>query len=115
MARRDGAGLESRERRGHEQVLLVTMAEPSTTTVAPRVHRPVLIQRQTVQIARQLTDAETDLEAAFGRIKSITTWLAEEGHALAAVQKPEDVDDENTFFQGIVTSFGLDLIYIMNV
>lgn len=72
------------------------------------------IQRQTVQIARQLTDAETDLEAAFGRIKSITTWLAEEGHALAAVRKPEDVNDENTFFQGIVTSFGLDLIYIMN-
>lgn len=72
------------------------------------------IQRQTVQIARQLTDAETDLEAAFGRIKSITTWLAEEGHALTAVQKPEDVDEENIFFQGIVTSFGLDLIYIMN-
>ena len=72
------------------------------------------IQRQTMQIARQLTDTETDLEAAFSRIKSITTWLAEEGHALSAVQKPEDVAEENVFFHGIVTSFGLDLIYIMN-
>jgi diguanylate cyclase (GGDEF)-like protein len=72
------------------------------------------IQRQSMQIARQLTDAETDLEGAFGRVKSITTWVAEEGHALAAILKPTDVGDENTFFHGIASSFGLDLIYIMD-
>ena len=72
------------------------------------------IHRQTMQVARQLTDAESDLEVAFGQLRSITTWVAEEGHALAAVLRPEDVGDENVFLQGIASSFGLDLIYIMN-
>jgi C4-dicarboxylate-specific signal transduction histidine kinase len=72
------------------------------------------IQRQTTQIARQLTDTETDLEAAFGRIKSITTWVSEEGNTLSAILKPDEVDEENAFLQGIASSFGLDLIYVMN-
>ena len=72
------------------------------------------IHRQTTQTARQLTDAETDLEGAFGRVKSITTWVSEEGHALSAILKPADVGDENLFLQGIASSFGLDLIYIMD-
>jgi diguanylate cyclase (GGDEF)-like protein len=72
------------------------------------------IQRQTQQIARQLTDAETDLETAFGQFRSITTWVAEEGHTLRAILKPNDAGEENEFLQGIAASFGLDLIYVMN-
>lgn len=72
------------------------------------------IQRQTMQIARQLTDAETDLEVAFSQLKSITTWVSEEGHALSAILTPGEVNQANLFLQGISSSFGLDLIYIMN-
>lgn len=72
------------------------------------------IHRQTIQIARQLTDAETDLEVAFGQLKSITTWVSEEGHALSAIMQPEAVDQSNIFLQSIASSFGLDLIYIMD-
>lgn len=72
------------------------------------------VQRQTVQIARQLTDAETDIEIAFGQIKSITTWVSEEGHTLSAILKPTQADDANLFLQGITSSFGLDLIYVMD-
>jgi diguanylate cyclase (GGDEF)-like protein len=72
------------------------------------------IHRQTIQIARQLTDEETDLEVAFSQLRSITTWVAEEGHTLAAILKPGDVNEENVFLQTIASSFGLDLIYVMN-
>lgn len=72
------------------------------------------IQRQTLQIARQLTDAEVDIEATFGGIKSITTWVAEEGHALSAIVKPASADEASFFLEGIASGFGLDLIYIMN-
>lgn len=71
-------------------------------------------QRQTLQIASTLTDSESDLETTFGQIKSLTTWVAEEGHALSAIQHPEDVAEENDFFRHIADSFDLDLIYVMN-
>lgn len=72
------------------------------------------IQRQTQQIARQLTDTESDLEVVFSQARSITTWISEEGHARSAILDPQDVTDENVFLQGVASSFGLDLIYIMN-
>ena len=72
------------------------------------------IQRQTLQIARQLTDSETDLEVVFGQARSITTWIAEEGRGRAAILNPAEVMDANVFLHGVATSFGLDLIYVVN-
>jgi diguanylate cyclase (GGDEF)-like protein len=72
------------------------------------------LQRQTLQIARQLNDAEFDIEVVFSQARSITTWVAEEGNALSAIQKPADVADENLFLDSVARSFGLDLIYIMD-
>lgn len=72
------------------------------------------LQRQTVQIASLLTDSESDLESTLGQIRSVTTWVSEEGHALSAILHPEDVRDENVFFHDIAESFDLDLIYVMN-
>ena len=72
------------------------------------------IHRQTMQIARQLTDSESDLEVIFGQARSITTWISEEGHARSAILTPDEVEDVNVFLQGVASSFGLDLIYIMN-
>lgn len=72
------------------------------------------IERQTLQIAGQLTDAEVDIEATFSGIKGITTWVAEEGHALSAIVKPASADDTSLFLSGITSGFSLDLIYVMN-
>src|SRR5690606_8945229 len=72
------------------------------------------IHRQTLQIARQLTDTESDLEVVFSQARSITTWISEEGHARSAILDPQDVTEENAFLQGVASSFGLDLIYVMD-
>lgn len=72
------------------------------------------IQRQTQQIARQLTDSEFDLEVVFSQARSITTWISEEGHAAAAILNPSEVAAANIFLDGVATSFGLDLIYVMD-
>ncbi|MDE2599339.1 MAG: diguanylate cyclase [Rhodocyclaceae bacterium] len=72
------------------------------------------VQREMQQTERQLTDAETDIESAFERIRSITNWVAEEGHTLRAILDPKSIDDANMFLQGIASSFGLDLIYVLN-
>src|SRR5690606_14012713 len=57
---------------------------------------------------------ESDLEVVFSQARSITTWIAEEGHARSAILDPQDVTEENDFLQGVASSFGLDLIYVMD-
>lgn len=72
-------------------------------------------QRYTEQITRQLNDAQSDFEVAFNQVEHLTHWVAESPQLRQMLGEPGKKQAAlNAFLQHTATSFGVDIIFLLD-